>query len=62
MSQRRTNLVFEIRAPDRGAYFWRGRRGGTALDHKGWKGAVEGGGIVKTGGAEGEKVLMGAGS
>ena len=61
MSQRRTYLVFEIRAPDRGAYFWGGGCGGAGLDHEGWDGAVEGGRIVETRGAEGEKVLRVAG-
>ena len=59
MSQRRTNLVFEFCAPDRGAYFGGGGCGGAGLDHEGWKGAVEGRRIVETGGAEGEKVLGG---
>ena len=59
MSQRRTNFVFKFCAPDRGAYFWGSGCGGAGLDHESWKGAVKGGRIVKTGGAEGEKVLRG---
>ena len=62
MSQRRTDLVLKIRAPDRGADFWGSGRGGAGLDHESWKGAVEGRRIVELGGAESEIVLMGAGN
>ena len=53
MAQGRADLVFEVGAPDRGADFRGGGGRGAGLDHEGWQGAVEGGGGVGVGGAEG---------
>jgi len=55
--QGRADLVFEIGAPDGGAGFGGGGGGGAGLDHEGGDRAVEGGGGVEVGGAEGEEVL-----
>ena len=61
MAQGRSYLVREVGAPDgdRGRGFEGG--GGAGLRHEGGEGAVEGGGVVEGGGAEGEEVLWGWG-
>lgn len=56
VAQRGADLVVEGGVPDRGAAF-AGAGWVAGLDHEAWDGAVEGGGGVVGGGAEGEEVL-----